>query len=208
MSFGNGDLAGVVLCDGAGVIAAGGKAAQLVSATLANLLQNDFLNLYYCDGTTAKWKVIQAIQQCLVAYAKATGIPASDLACTILAAVADCEGRCVCFHLGDGIIMRQKNGSHCWDIVSSPRNGLAKNTTYLTMNCNMWCQLQYYRWKDPELKQLLLLTDGASEHLTIRAKNGRWDLAEDDVSHISAIKIRLDELKPKDDYSCGMITLK
>lgn len=204
----NDSVAVVVACDGAGGLGAGGIAAKLASETVAKELLLTFNELYCMDSASARWSIAKAVTACLSSYAEQYNLASSDLACTIVAAAMDIEGRCICFHLGDGIIFRRKIDCISWDIVSSPRNGLAKNTTYLTMNCNLWHHLQYYRWKDLKIESILLLTDGASEQLARRTADCGWrftGLCQQDASDIKKL---LKTIDPQDDYSCGIIVRK
>ena len=208
VSMTNDSVAVVVACDGAGSLSAGGIAAKLASETVAKELLLTFDELYCSDSASARWNLAKAVTACLSSYGEQHNLATSDLACTIVAAAMDTEGRCICFHLGDGIIFRRKTDSISWDSVSSPRNGLTKNTTYLTMNCNLWHYLQYYRWKDPKTESILLLTDGASEHLVRRGRDYEWRLMRKCQSNTTNIKKFLESIDPHDDYSCGMIIRK
>lgn len=204
----NESVAVVVACDGAGGLNAGGNAAKVVSKIVADELLVKFNELYFSDSASARLKIAKTVTDYLNDYAGRNKLKSSDLACTIVAAAMDTEGRCICFHLGDGIIFRRKIDSISWDAVSSPRNGLAKNTTYLTMNCNLWHHLQYYRWKDSKIESILLLTDGASEHLVRRTADCGWrftGLCQQDALNIKKL---LKTIDPQDDYSCGIIVRK
>lgn len=205
VSMTNDSVAVVVACDGAGSLGAGGIAAKLVSETVAKELLHTFDELYCLDSASARWNIAKAVTTCLSSYAEQHNLASSDLACTIVAAAMDIEDRCICFHLGDGIIFRRKIDSISWDTVSSPRNGLVKNTTYLTMNCNIWKHLQYYRWKDPKTESILLLTDGASEHLVQRTADCGQRFTGLRQQDASSIKKLLKTIDPQDDYSCGII---
>lgn len=196
----------VAACDGAGSRKEGKTAASLISVFLANELANKFDSLYYSDSESAKIKTIRAIEHCLSTYAREENIVPSELACTIVAAAMDDDGRCICFHLGDGMILRRKAGKNSWDIISNPRNGILHSTTFLTMNCSLLSNLQYYRWKDSEMQQLLLMTDGASDHLASRSADGGWEFKE--KYSYDLIRSYLKSVSPKDDYSFGIIARK
>lgn len=205
----NSQIAVIAVSDGAGAMENGGIAAKLVSNALQNDLFLNFQEYYFSDSDTARRKITVLVNQLLTNYSKENDVNPTSLACTIMVAAMDTEGRCVCFHLGDGIILRQKKHQPPWDVVSSPRNGIQCNTTYLTMNCNMWSNLQFYRWKDSEQESLLLLTDGASNHLTYRNGPNGWKFASNNCdTSIQSMKTFLYEQKPEDDYTCGLISLK
>lgn len=202
----NDSLAVMVICDGAGGLGTGKVAAQLTAKQIAEELHSHFKEFYFSDSGSAKRRIEQLVHICLNKYAATANIVPSDLACTILTVALDREGRCVCFHLGDGIIFRKKKQNTEWDVVSSPRNGLIQNTTYLTMNCDIYKELQYYRWKDDELQSILMLTDGASEHLLKRSGQRGWEFSDVCETTIANMKKHLDSVEPQDDYSGGMIS--
>ena len=204
----NSQLAVIAISDGAGAMGNGGAAAVVVSNALREELFTKFQEYYFADGNTARRKVALLTKQLLTKYSQDNNIDSSSLACTIMVAAMDAEGRCICFHLGDGIILRRKKNHETWDVVSSPRNGLQSNTTYLTMNCEMWCNLQFYRWKDSERESLLLLTDGASNHLVNRDDHSGWQFTPDCEVNMDSIKKYIDEKMPDDDYTCGIVSLK
>lgn len=204
----NGQLAVMAISDGAGAMGNGGVAAAVVSNALCKELFEKFQEYYFSDGNTAKRKLALLTNQLLTEYSQSNNIDPSSLACTIMLAAVDDTGRCICFHLGDGIILRRKKNHESWDVVSSPRNGIQSNTTYLTMNCEMWNNLQFYRWKDPEHESLLLLTDGASNHLIYRTGSIGWQFTSSCEVNMQSIKQYIDAKNPDDDYTCGLITLK
>lgn len=204
----NSQLAVIAIADGAGAMGNGGAAAVVASNALCEELFTKFQEYYFSNGDTAKRKIALLINQLLTQYSQENNVDPSSLACTIMVAAMDAEGRCICFHLGDGIILRRKKNHETWDVVSSPRNGLQSNTTYLTMNCEMWCNLQFYRWKDSEHESLLLLTDGASNHLVNRDDHSGWQFTPDCEVNMDSIKKYIDEKMPDDDYTCGIVSLK
>ena len=164
-------LTTAVLCDGAGSFGSGAEAAELTAGTLTRLLARRFDALFAADGDEARLEAIQAVERALRGHSRRTGTPVRELACTILAAAVHEDGRCICLHLGDGIIL-QKNGSDGdFSVVSSPMTGLAPHSTYLTMNCDLGRYLRLYRWECADLSRLMLLSDGAAEHL-VRLRGG------------------------------------
>lgn len=199
------DLSVVIVCDGAGSAAAGGTAAALVSRLLARTLAEQFSSLYHCDGTTARMRITQLVTQALQAHSRLSGVPEQALACTILAAAMDREGRCVCFHLGDGIILQKDRGRDALSVVSVPMNGLTGRSTYLTMNCDMWRYLRYCRWQSAETQQLLLLSDGAAEHLVRRRGGDGWTFLPDLPTAPDQLQQYLQQKSPNDDYTMAQI---
>lgn len=194
-----------VICDGAGSSSAGSDAAELVSRFLAAALSRRFDELYFCDGITARMTVSRLVTQCLKDHSLATGTPEQALACTILAAAMDAEGRCICFHLGDGIILQQDVDDPSLTVVSPPMNGLVPGSTYLTMNCDMVQFLRYYRWQSPRSRQLLLLSDGAAEHLVSRRSGAGWCFIPRIPARLDTLRAWLDSRRPEDDYTAAQL---
>lgn len=194
-----------VVCDGAGSSRFGANAAEAVSRLLSALLAEDFEMLYRSSAEDVRLRVIQAVEQCLHRHSQDLSAPAWELACTILAAAVAEDGRCLCFHLGDGIIL-QKNGSDGpASVVSSPMTGLAPHSTYLTMNCDMSQYLRFYRWQASDLSQLLLLSDGAAEHLVRPHDTNGWVYNGDDAQSLRTIAARLTRKHPQDDFSIARL---
>lgn len=195
------NVSAAVLCDGAGNSTAGGIAAKIISELLAESLCREFDDWYFSDSSTAKRKLAHAVDNCLCDYSKESGIPAKELACTIVAAAMDRDKRCICFHLGDGMVLQKEEGM-VFGIVSTPSNGLVPNSTYLTMNCDIARWIQFCRWQEPELSWLFLMTDGAANTIFAgTAVTGHY------FKHmqLSKIKCYLDRQNPRDDYSCALI---
>lgn len=205
---GGDSLAVAVVCDGAGSSAAGGIAAELVSGLLVKALEESFREFYFSDGAAARMRLIRMVTQRLAAYSRDRGIPERELACTILAAAMDEDGRCVCFHLGDGIIMQKDREDRELRVVSAPMNGLTGKSTYLTMNCEMWRYLRYCRWQSAGIEQLLLLTDGAAEHLVRRQGGAGWRLRPDVPADLEPMRRYLRRKNPADDCTAARITRK
>lgn len=195
------NVSAAVLCDGAGSSTAGGIAAKIISKLLAASLCDQFDDWYYLDGASAKRKIALMVEDCLRNYSQKTGIPQKELACTIVAAAMDRDKRCLCFHLGDGMVLQKEEGM-VFGIVSTPSNGLTPNSTYLTMNCDIARWMHFCRWQDPEIDWLFLMTDGAANTIFAgTAVTGHY------FKHMQLSKIKryLDKQKPYDDYSCAII---
>ena len=190
-----------VLCDGAGNSTAGGIAAKIVSELLAESLCKQFDLWYHLDSGTAKRKLAFMVEDRLRDYSQQSGIPEKELACTIVAAAMDRDKRCLCFHLGDGMVL-QKEVDMTFGLVSTPSNGLVPNSTYLTMNCDIARNIHFCRWQEPKLAWLFLMTDGAANTIFAgTAVTGYY------FKHLQLNKIKdyLDKQRPCDDYSCAII---
>lgn len=202
------NLAVSVITDGAGGKKAGKEAAQLLAPAFAEWIFNTFLELYYRKGDFVRGEAVRIINSCLKAYARSHGCEENDLACTLMASAMDSKGRCLCIHLGDGVMLRRMDGDETdqAEVVSLPENGPTAQTTFLTMNCNMWQHIRYCRWKDPNTECIISLTDGAQAHVAKMDNTEGWSLAAScqlDAQHI--IEYLINE-QPSDDYSFAVIS--
>lgn len=199
-----GGLTTAVLCDGAGSFGAGACAAALISEMLASFLHTQFELLYGADGEESRMLLLERIERTLRAHARWTDTPVQELACTILAAAVHEDGRCLCLHLGDGIILQKNRCEARTSVVSCPMTGLVPHSTYLTMNCDLRSYLRMYRWQSRELESLLLLSDGAAEHL-VRLQGGDGWVYNGGEPDIRDIRERLGKCSPQDDHSAVLI---
>ena len=202
------DLAVSVITDGAGGMNAGKEAAELIAPTLAEWIYTNFEELYYRNGDFVRGEAVWIISSCLKAYAQSHGYEESDLACTLMAAGIDAEGRCICLHLGDGVILRRmtRDDINRAEIVSPPENGLISQETYLTMNCNMWKHIRYCRWKDPETECIISLTDGAQTHIAKLDNAEGWAITSSCPFDSEKIINYLLHQQPVDDHSFTIIS--
>lgn len=202
----NNNISVTVVCDGAGGHGAGGIAAELLSGKLADYVLDKFDVLYSSSSEKAKYNMICYIEDCLSEYSNNNNIAIEELATTIMIAAMDSsDGRCICFHLGDGIILREHKYGLI-DVVSSPRNGISKHTTYLTGNCNLWRHLSFYRWRESNINKIILLTDGAMDHLVTLTDHNGWQYQNYCPTIVEDIERHLLCQNPQDDFSCAIIT--
>lgn len=206
----NDELVVSVITDGAGGKRAGKKAAQLLAPAIAKWIRENFLELYYKNGDLVRGEAIRIINACLKPYAQSHGYEETDLACTLMAAAIDSEGRCLCIHLGDGIILRQ-NDKYCGDVaevISPPEKGASLGSTFLTMNCNMWRHIHYCRWRTQKYDHIIMMTDGASDHIAdLRGMDG-WSIKVPCQLDAKSIVNYLKDQHPVDDYSFALISNK
>ena len=198
-------LTAAAVCDGAGSFGAGAEAAELVSDTLTALMHRQFDILFALPAAMVRAQLAQAVEDVLRAHSRRRGIREQELACTILAAAVHEDGRCLCIHLGDGIILQQNDGDACPSVVSCPMTGLAPHSTYLTMNCDLGHYLRLYRWESADLRRLLLLSDGAAEHL-VRRRGGEGRVYTAGEPDHQPLRTRLHAANPRDDHSALLIS--
>lgn len=150
----------IVLCDGAGGSRNGKAAARLVADAIGSFMQDNFNNSLSGYVPDILRKTVQVINHTLLSYAEQHSIVPGELATTVMAVTMDNQGRFSGIHLGDGNILWQVKGEEGIQEISRPQNGLRPDTTFLTMNCPMFQYLRFFRWKKPEAKRIMLLTDG------------------------------------------------
>ncbi|MBQ2724543.1 MAG: protein phosphatase 2C domain-containing protein [Clostridia bacterium] len=155
------DCSAAVLCDGAGSFAAGELAAELVSGTLAEFLCRSFEECFAEKQDVLLRRLVMIVEDTLNVCAREKGLDPGEMACTILAAVMHEDGRCLCLHLGDGMILRRRQHGNGLELVSRPANGIDSSSTYLTMNCSLFEHLRLFRWKQEDIEGIFLLTDGS-----------------------------------------------
>ena len=189
-------LTSAAICDGAGSFDFGSDAAEVVCKTITELFHTRFEMLFCIPTTELREILVRTVEDALREYSRICGIRENELACTILAAAVHEDGRCLCIHLGDG---------HSLSVVSCPMTGLAPHSTYLTMNCDLHRYLRVYRWESAALEQLLLLSDGAAEHL-VRLQGGDGWVYSASAWDIHSIHTLLRTANPRDDHSVLLIT--
>lgn len=197
-----------VITDGAGGKKAGKDAAQLIAPTLAEWIYTNFEALYYRNGDFVRGEAVWIINSCLKAYSQSHGYDETDLACTLMATAMDSEGRCLCLHMGDGIVLRRMAGADInrAEIVSPPENGVTSQETYLTMNCNMWKHIRYCRWKDLKTECIISLTDGAQTHIAMLDNADGWSITLSCPFDSGKIINHLIHQQPVDDHSFTIIS--
>ena len=198
-------LTAAAVCDGAGSFGFGAQAAEVMCQTVTALLLTEFDALYRASCQQMRERLATAAENALRDYARCHQIPEQELACTVLAAAVHADGRCLCVHLGDGIILQKNKGDHRLSVVSCPMTGLAPHSTYLTMNCDLRHYLRIYRWETKSLEQLLLLSDGAAEHL-VRLQGGDGWVYTAEGADLHTIRTRLRTSNPRDDHSAVLLT--
>lgn len=194
-----------VLADGAGGFEAGRVAAQLLVPEVVEWLASTFLEQYYCDGVTVRASLIQLITKIFRTYAEEHNLDPKEFACTLIAVAVDSQGRGIALHLGDGIILRQRDQDVCCSVISNPENGLTSNATYLTMNCNMFEHCRFYRLQEAQPFCLLAITDGAAAHLVERSGKEGWIYTAPCCLEANTLLQYLEEIEPIDDYSVAIL---
>ena len=194
-----------VLCDGAGSTGHGGEAARLTAELLCDLLADHFDRWFIDPTQNVRSHIIRELESTLATYANFFRIPQNQLACTILAAAVADDGRCICLHLGDGILLEKSKASDRPSVVSYPMTGLVRHSTYLTMNNDLHTHLRFYRWTEPDLEQILMMTDGAAEHVLRRHEEDGWCLKAGFTMEPEQILSRLKKIAPEDDHSALLI---
>lgn len=151
-----------IICDGAGEFSHGKDAAKRVADTIAELCQEWGRTMFEKKASYIKKVVQKKIKEDLLLCAEHMQINPEQLATTIVALIINNRGDFIAIHLGDGGIIGKVYEKKEASVISSPENGIFKNYTYLTMNCNMHEHLRVYK-NEKKYKELLLFSDGAEE---------------------------------------------
>ena len=106
------------------------------------------------ESVLARW--MGAVRDKLQAEAKARGIVARELACTLLTAVVG-ESEAIFCQVGDGVIVVQEERGYA--PIFWPQNGEYANTTHFITDTGWEAVLQKRRWHG-RLNEVALLTDG------------------------------------------------
>ena len=200
-----GGISVAVLADGAGSFDAGGAAARLLVPEIVEWISSNFLELYFCDGVIVRKRLVYLISKLLQGYSEEHNLDSSDLACTLIAVAVDSQGRGIALHLGDGIILRQRDPGEYCSVISSPENGLTTNTTFLTMNCNMFEHCRFYRLRETGTFRLIAMTDGAAAHLVEQRGRDGWVYTGPCFGDADSLLRYLEGIDPSDDYSLAIL---
>ena len=199
-----GNVVAAVVCDGAGSFRHGAVAAKIAAKVTAEFLTEDFPALFAMDGTAVRRLLTRKLVLTLESYGKRNALDSRELATTLVAAAMDDDGRCICLHLGDGMILMRSRKKSVPQMICAPENGLSgEGSTYLTMNCDLFSHLRLARWKDRELESLCLMTDGASRCLA-RRQDGIWQF-RDFPWEKRELTEYLNSMEPEDDYSFALL---
>lgn len=199
------DRIAICLSDGCSTSPQGLAAAQQVVTLTAKMFFNNFYDLLLDDADTVRRKVSAALQPALRAFAAQQGIQPETLAATLIVFAADCSGRYLCAHLGDGCVLMQPPDAEAsaFSTISSPSRGIVPHSTYLTMNADLMQHLKVYQSLRPSHGKFLLMTDGADDLLR----------SEPQESHLPCpfsgpeLEHYLDSQQPLDDCSAAVITI-
>ena len=163
-------------------------------------LQNPFF-IFNSPLDWVKLAVIEKIRDTLFLLTKGS-IPEEEFASTLLLVVLSKDyDKCVWFHIGDGVILKQAEGDNTpLQIVSPAHNGITSQYTYTTVHQPLRKYLRCGIENLYMIKRLLLATDGAILpyyiHRQISPK-GQALFQEG----LSAVYEDLRQSFPKDDFS-------
>ena len=163
-------------------------------------LQNPFF-IFNSPLDWVKLAVIEKIRDTLFLLTKGS-IPEEEFASTLLLVVLSKDyDKCIWFHIGDGVILKQAEGDNTpLQIVSPAHNGITSQYTYTTVHQPLRKYLRCGIENLYMIKRLLLATDGAILpyyiHRQISPK-GQALFQEG----LSAVYEDLRQSFPKDDFS-------
>lgn len=152
------DIAGVVLCDGAGSCAHSERAAQCLTEWLPEYLKVNFSKLYHTPAEAAA-----AMARAGQAALSGLGLPPEECWCTMLFYAVSADGSWLCGHIGDGYIFRVYQETT--KLLSAPENGRTSSETYFLSEPNAAQHLRIQCGKLPEPHAVLLTSDGGGDTL-------------------------------------------
>lgn len=158
------------LADGSGNTRFAAYGAQITARVLAQMLCEQFDNLYAAakwDPLFLKHNVISNILR--NQRENQPEVPLRQMQSTALAVAVDTnQNRYLYVHLGDGQIYCQKSGvTHC---ISEAENGFGANETYLTACKSAVDHLRYGVGGTRGMDAFLLASDGGQAHLEAALK--------------------------------------
>ena len=147
------------LADGAGSRNSSHLGADCVTQTVARQMTDHFEELWAMEDPQLAKEVISGCVQALSQLEP----PIYELASTLLFCAAHRDGRYLAGHLGDGVMVLEKNGALL--VFSAPENGEYQNETYFItgVDAQQHLRLQRGRWTEPGT--LLLMSDGTADSL-------------------------------------------
>lgn len=127
LGLSNDTFACICLSDGAGSAKYAKEGASTIVESSINLFKSQFELLYESDAETCARTIINnCIDNIEKKFKSTDNFSIHDYSGTLLV-VAILESKCICVHVGDGIIGVQKENS--FEILSYPWNGEYKNET-------------------------------------------------------------------------------
>lgn len=212
-----GAFACVCLADGAGSAKFARLGASEVVQSTIRLLKEQFDGLFVMDDSSAAKAIVD---NCLVSIKKSYGeteeFDIRDYSSTLLA-VAIYEDRCICVHVGDGIIGRKDDTGV--GIISFPWNGEFKNVTVFVSSEDVLSTVDVKKFKLEKEIGFFVMSDGTQtsfyssskkELISVVGLNQIFDFAisnsvEDTSSFLENNLLNLISKKTSDDCSFGML---
>ena len=153
----------VALADGAGSASLSQEGAEAAVQCTCRFLCRNFDTLY-CTETPAalRGEVLTQAREAVERRAEELGVPVGELACTLMA-VAVKGDRYLIFHVGDGVIVYQKEGKI--KTASVPWNGEFANRTVFLTSPDALRRSKGYRGIQPKLEGFCLMSDGSGAAL-------------------------------------------
>ena len=207
----------VCLADGAGSARFARLGASEVVQSTIRLLKEQFDGLFEMDDSSvAKAIVDNCLESIKKSYGESEGFDIRDYSSTLLV-VAIHEDRCICAHVGDGIIGRRDDNEV--GIISFPWNGEFKNVTVFVTSEDVLSAIDVKKFKLGKETGFFVMSDGTQtsfyssqkkELISIVGLNQIFDFAitnsvEDTSSFLENNLLNLISKKTSDDCSFGML---
>lgn len=213
----DGSFACICLADGAGSAKFARLGALEVVQSTIRLFEKRFDELFEKDNSLVG-KIV--VDNCLIsikeAYSESEGFDIKDYSSTLLA-VAIYEDKCICVHIGDGIIGRKDETG--FDVVSFPWNGEFKNVTSFVTSEDVLSSIDVKKISLEKETGFFIMSDGtqtsfysshSKELISVCGLNQLFEFAssnnaEDTSSFLEYNLHSLISKNTSDDCSIGMI---
>lgn len=154
----------ITLADGAGSYSKAAEGAQITSTAAAEHLANHFAALWQMPPDQAACSILDAVLYKLSAKAGSTGLSLKEYSSTLLAAAAAPDGRCLLFHVGDGVILGLDRSGGCHILSRYEHDGPDNLTTFVTVPGTTYF-IQQSNMHQNGLCAYALTSDGCEERL-------------------------------------------
>lgn len=165
----DGEVAVIVLADGAGSVKHSEMGARIACETIISFICGKFDVIYNGDAIQIKMNLIHRIRTRLGIAAKKYNSNKEDFASTLLF-VAVKNDMFFCGHLGDGVIGIIDNDNQT-KVLSFPECGEFANSTFFTTSKKYKHHLRLIKGKTFNIKSFFIMSDGAADCLFQKETN-------------------------------------
>lgn len=178
---------------------------EVLRAIFGFIVYKEISSMCQCEHIDEiRYKITKAVRERINRLSKSENLDAAEFSSTIQAFAYDVRtGQYILIHLGDGAVIGHKNDGVI-SMISSPDNGSALNSTWLTTSWDSMNHLRIMFGNINSYKRVLMMTDGASVIARgRRISEAAKEYIRDSDRHSFARLLKEDD--PIDDTSCIII---